>query len=933
MSVTSLRSVLAKRVVASISKASQVRLGIGTTLSFAFVAVAILAAAANLISERGLQIVRTTRAPAHVEPVAVVRQVPSAVAAPVPEAEALPVVSSDVLLAAIARHYQAVQDRSGIDDDASILELQKSADAMQGAANELLRNVRDRSSPQERRRLTSGFQDYRTTAASLIQAADDQRALITEYSARYDAMHDRSRASIDSAWKVFGRVVARQVLVTLNREVEDLGRHSAALIARSGDADMVAASIAGSEASIAATLTENERGLSSSQGKDWIAAMRSDLVWLIASRERLMQMEEAQRGLRERLTKARNAIDTGSKSIVAVRTAPETTRELKQPKSTAAASSSVHPISSARGHHALSPPRTSTVTTTVPDDAARKTLVAWISVGVLLVLILICIATVRSVVGPVKRLVRASSRLAEGELDTRVPAGGFKELDTLATAFNSMAARLAQAERVTRDYQAELEAEVQQRTDELRQLASHDPLTALPNRRKLFALLNASLERAARTDGRVGVFFLDMDNFKTINDGMGHAFGDQVLQAMAQRLQAVAQEFGFAARLGGDEFTVVMTDAGSLADVQQAGSLLVDAFAEPLTVGTRDLVVSVSVGASVFPDHERDADALLRAADAAVFKAKALGRSQLTMYSPELLASAAAKFSIEQGLRNALDKGEFELVFQPELSLASMQVELVEALIRWRQPDGRLATPGEFLAVAEESGLIMEISDWVLRSAVATAAQWHHGSWPGARVAINVSSRQLIDATFVDRVDQLLREYQLPARCIEIELTESVLQTGPVTLESLRQLRAHGIAIALDDFGTGYSSLSSLQQLPLTRIKLDRSLIDDIDTSPRSRAIVRSIISLSRSLDLNITVEGIERAEQLALLLEEGDLCVQGYLLARPLREKDLIPALVTVPERAHEILLPSTAPRVQRPSTNSTLAGTAVAVASSINQ
>jgi diguanylate cyclase (GGDEF)-like protein len=928
MSVTSLRIALAKRVVASIGRASQVRLGIGATLSIAFVAVAILAAAANLISERGLQIVRTTRVPAPVERVRVVREAPVAVIAPEPEAEVLPAVSSDVLLTAIARHYQSVQGRSGIEDDASLLELQKSSDAMQSAADELLRNVRDRSSSQERRRLTNGFQDYRTTAASLIQAADEQRALINEYSARYDAMHDRSRASIDNAWKVFGRVVARQVLVTLNRQVEDLGRHSAALIARSVDTDMVAASIASSEASIAATLTENERGLSGSQGKDWIAAMRSDLVWLIAARERLMQMEEAQRGLRERLTKARNAIDTGSKSIVVVRATPKITQELKQPKPAAAASSSAHSTSSARGHHALSPPRISTVTTTVPDDAARKSLVAWISVGVLLVLILICVATVRSVVGPVKRLVRASSRLADGELDARVPAGGFKELDTLATAFNNMADRLAQAERITRDYQAELEAEVQQRTDELRQLASHDPLTSLPNRRELFALLNAALEQADRTDGRVGVFFLDMDNFKTINDGMGHAFGDRVLLAMAQRLQAVAKEFGFAARLGGDEFTVVMTNAGTLADVQKAGSLLVDAFAEPLTVGARDLVVSVSVGASVFPDHEREADALLRAADAAVFKAKALGRSQLTMYSPELLASAAAKFSIEQGLRHALDNAEFELVFQPELSLASMQVDLVEALIRWRQPDGRLATPGEFLAVAEESGLIMEISDWVLQSAIATAAQWHHGSWPGACVAINVSSRQLIDATFVDRVRQLLREYRLPARCIEIELTESVLQTGPVTLESLRQLRAHGIAIALDDFGTGYSSLSSLQQLPLTRIKLDRSLIDDIDTSPRTRSIARSIISLARSLRLNITVEGIERAEQLALLLEEGDLCVQGYLLSRPLREEDLIPSLESVPERAQEILLPSTAPRITQPLTNST-----VPVASTINQ
>jgi len=261
---------------------------------------------------------------------------------------------------------------------------------------------------------------------------------------------------------------------------------------------------------------------------------------------------------------------------------------------------------------------------------------------------------------------------------------------------------------------------------------------------------------------------------------------------------------------------------------------------------------------------------------------------------------------VEQGLLRALEKGDFELVFQPEFNLESLNVELVEALIRWRQPDGKLASPGDFLAVAEESGLIMDISDWVLRSAIETAARWHHGSWPHACVAVNVSSRQLIDSHFVERVKTLLAEYRLPPRCIEIELTETVLQTGSVTLEALRQLRAHGIAIALDDFGTGYSSLSSLQQLPLTRIKLDRSLVNDIDTSARSLAIARSIISLARSLGLQITAEGIERPEQLALLLREGTMCVQGFLFSRPLAQGDLIAALSTVEQRSRALLSPT---------------------------
>ncbi len=267
---------------------------------------------------------------------------------------------------------------------------------------------------------------------------------------------------------------------------------------------------------------------------------------------------------------------------------------------------------------------------------------------------------------------------------------------------------------------------------------------------------------------------------------------------------------------------MIFPSATSVEDICAAGEALVRAFQVPLVVHHRDLIVSVSVGASIYPDHERDGEALLRAADAALFHAKALGRSQLALFTPDLLQLASAKFRTEQGLRRAIERGEFELLFQPEVSLERLDTTLVEALIRWRMPDGRHALPGEFLAVAEESGLILEVTDWVLRSAIETAARWHYGAWPEARVAVNVSPRLMLDDRFVDLVLRLLEEFRLPARCIEIELTETVLQTGPATIKTLRVLRSHGVAIALDDFGTGYSSLASLEKLPLTRIKLDR---------------------------------------------------------------------------------------------------------------
>jgi len=270
------------------------------------------------------------------------------------------------------------------------------------------------------------------------------------------------------------------------------------------------------------------------------------------------------------------------------------------------------------------------------------------------------------------------------------------------------------------------------------------------------------------------------------------------------------------------------------------------------------------------------------------------------------LDEASAKFSTEQGLRYALERGEFELVFQPEVDATSLSAGVVEALLRWRLPDGRRASPGEFLAIAEESGLIMEISDWVLRTSIETAARWHHGAWPEARVAINLSSRQLLDARFVDHVMSLLREHRLPPRCIEIELTENVLQTGAATIDVLRELRDQGIAIALDDFGIGYSSLASLEKLPLTRVKLDGTLIAGIHTSARSAAITRALVGLCHNIGLEVTAEGIEYPEQLVLLADLAPIHLQGYLLALPVSANELLSVMTSLPNHMTSLLLSS---------------------------
>jgi diguanylate cyclase (GGDEF)-like protein len=523
---------------------------------------------------------------------------------------------------------------------------------------------------------------------------------------------------------------------------------------------------------------------------------------------------------------------------------------------------------------------------------------------VLILMLWISIATVRSVVLPVRRLIAASEKIAAGEPGARVPRGGIKELDSLAVAFNNMAERLSQAQLGARDAHQQLEEKVAERTRQLQELAEVDPLTGLPNRRQLFNLLNASLERASQANRRVGVLFLDVDNFKNINDSIGHSFGDRVLRGIAQRLQSAAQPLGFAARLGGDELTVICEDARDLEQIHAASEQIIRAFQTPIDVDGRELIIGVSVGASIYPDHEQDAEALLIAADTALFHTKALGRGRASMFTPELRARASNKFRIEQDLRRAIERNEFELFFQPEVGIEDLQTQLVEALIRWRTPDGRYVPPGEFLSVAEESGLIIEISDWVLRTAIRAAAEWYRGPWPQARVAVNVSPRQLLDYRFVDRVRELLAEFDVPSRCIEIELTESVLQTGRATIEQLHRLRALGIAIALDDFGTGYSSLSSLERLPLTRVKLDRSLIESIDTNARSRSIVRAMIDMCNGLGLQVTAEGLERAEQFERFLGCKNLSLQGYLLSRPVAMDQVFIAMANAAQRAQELVL-----------------------------
>ncbi len=501
--------------------------------------------------------------------------------------------------------------------------------------------------------------------------------------------------------------------------------------------------------------------------------------------------------------------------------------------------------------------------------------------AVLGLLLVVSVLLTLSISLPVRRLTAATRRLAAGDRTARAPRGGSREIAELADSFNTMADRIEHAETELRAHQAELERHVAERTRQLHHLAHHDPLTQLPNRRTLAARLTTALARAGG-ERRVALLFVDLDNFKSINDTLGHSFGDRVLQAVAQRLRAATGARALLARLGGDEFTVLLENIRAPAEIDAHAAKIVAALQEPLNIDGRVLTTSASVGGSVYPDHGADAEGLLRAADVALFRAKELGRNRFTLYSPALLDVAAQRFRLEQSLRRAVEKNELLLMYQPLVALHTLEPAGVEALLRWRKPDGRVAGAHEFIHAAEKTGLIHELTGWILHSAAAACATWRAAGWHRAAVAINVSPQQFFESDFVEHVARTLEETGLPPSALELEITETVFQTGPATVESLRRLRALGVAVALDDFGIGYSSLTSLEQLPITRVKLDRLLISGVDTNPRSAAIVRSITALCHGLGLHVVAEGVERATQLEFLTSCGPIGVQGYLLAHP---------------------------------------------------
>jgi diguanylate cyclase (GGDEF)-like protein/PAS domain S-box-containing protein len=418
----------------------------------------------------------------------------------------------------------------------------------------------------------------------------------------------------------------------------------------------------------------------------------------------------------------------------------------------------------------------------------------------------------------------------------------------------------------------------------LRQLAEIDSLTGVHTRANFEFRSLALLESLAAEGGRAALYFIDLDNFKLANDSYGHAVGDRVLAAIAARLRTLCPEDALLARLGGDEFAILSaTPDGAMVAIEFA-QRIVSAVSVPMQIDAMRFDITASVGVAVFPDHATRFTELLRFADQAMFAAKAASRNTFCVFDPNLEAQARARAALISDLRWAVDADEFTVFYQPQIDLVSNRLVGVEALVRWQHPHRGLVEPNDFIAIAEEQRLINRIGLSVINKAVAQIAQWRKVTGRALRLAINVSARQLQDRSLAAYLSELLKQHHLPAEAIEVEVTESLLiESSTAGHDPLEDLRRLGTRIVLDDLGVGYSSIAYLRRLPVDGVKLDRSFLEGLPSDAVDSAIVRSLISLARELNLTVVAEGVERVEQRDYLLAERCDVAQGYLFARPL--------------------------------------------------
>lgn len=416
-----------------------------------------------------------------------------------------------------------------------------------------------------------------------------------------------------------------------------------------------------------------------------------------------------------------------------------------------------------------------------------------------------------------------------------------------------------------------------------RHLATHDQLTGLANRALFHDRLEQTLAAARRGRQKLAVLFVDLDGFKTINDTLGHAVGDGLLRAIARRMAVCLRETDTPARLGGDEFAILLTNLTNELDAATVARKVLASLGAPIQFRRQSTSIRCSVGVATFPRDATEADDLIRKADTAMYHAKERGGNRFDFYTADMNAAIQRRVALEDRLRTALEEEQLLVYYQPQFDLTRGRILGAEALLRWQHPELGLVSPSHFLPIAEETGLIVPIGDWILREACAQNARWNQEGHRGLRVSVNVSSQQFLESGFADVVRSALQETGLPPVSLELEITEgSLLRDVEVTLNTLRKLKDLGVRLAIDDFGTGYSAMSYLKRLPIDVLKIDQSFVRALTTDPADATITETIVQLAGGLNLTTIAEGVETLEQLLLLGSYGCNRMQGYLFGKP---------------------------------------------------
>jgi diguanylate cyclase (GGDEF)-like protein len=554
-------------------------------------------------------------------------------------------------------------------------------------------------------------------------------------------------------------------------------------------------------------------------------------------------------------------------------------------------------------------------------EAVHQRLMWFMGIVVVVLLVSLLITFVlsahlqRIITTPLLRLSAIARRVStEKNYSVRVIGEGKDELGNLITDFNTMLDEIQSRDNELRKYRLKLEESVTKRTRELEKAnalleqskqqaesvasrmeyhAHHDALTGLPNRILLNDRIISELAHARRQQTNAALLFLDLDRFKIINDSLGHAIGDQLLRAIARRLNNCVREEDTVARLGGDEFMVLLPRISGSADAGRVAKKIIDSLLDPVSCNGHELHITTSIGISIFPYDGTDAETLIKHADISMYRAKELGRNKAVYYTAEMNAGSRKQLAMETNLRKAVERNQLRLFYQPKIDINRNMIVGFEALLRWKHPTMGFISPLDFIPVAEDSGLIVPIGEWVLKTAFTQLKQWHNAGFDELTVAVNLSSAQLSRSGFGDFIAEALGEAGLEPRMAELEITENMaMENIDSAITVLDGLKCMGVSIAMDDFGTGYSSLNYLRRLPIDTVKIDKSFVREIPDSTEDVTIASTIIAMAQSLKLSLIVEGVENARQLNFFRQQGVNIVQGYLFSKPVPAAEVLKML-----------------------------------------